>query len=258
MESRPFKKLENMLEIRNRLKSNQMCWKKISLLLLLSFCSFNQALMAQDLKTELKKIQLHHHNHPMHCELQMKVYGKEDLAVPLKVTKSMLKRDGNDFLYEIEGIVMLYNEHYSITYNRDKAVVFCNKKSTEQHQQIPTLDFSSMLEKYETVSYKGNVDGDECYILKQSESTIPVIEFYFKKSPHQISKIVYHYDENLSPDVAKVEMNIHYVVENPRFTKKVFSEKQFIEVGKKGVRLQPALAADHLVLGDGLDYAEGH
>lgn len=211
--------------------------------------------VAQDLNIDLKQLLTQYEDKPFQCEITTKMYQTHSSIQPDFTEQSLLKRMGSQFFYESKKQVLLSNQQFSINYNKERAVVYCSPKIKPTNQQFSLFDFSQILDQFDSVEYKGLVGKDKCYILKHTGGPFSVMEFYFDPDQLQLKKIVYHYNEHWTKEVAKMEVFIKHLPMNRPFKSDQFSERQFVEISAGKVRLQTGLKKHQLILGDGLDYA---
>ncbi|MEM9822696.1 MAG: hypothetical protein AAF985_16560 [Bacteroidota bacterium] len=223
-------------------------------IIVLSICSFLVFQgFAQNLKEDLVQLQQYYHQEAINCQIETRTFKDHHSVEPDLVSKGVFKRRGNDLLYEVDDVVLLYNENYSITYHQGEGIVYCGEKTSEGHRKMPIIDFTKMLSRYESIEYKGVVENNKCYILKQAQSPIPIMEFYVDQDHYKVKKIVYHYDEAYNTGAIRTEISFQY--SNAKaFAIDEFSESRFVLVDQKKVRLHPRLKNHELILSDGLIY----
>jgi len=227
---------------------------KALLSFILILCCVNW-IVAQDLNADLKQLLTKYEENAFQCEITTQTYQKHSSTQPDFSEKSLLKRKGSQLFYETEKLIILNNEQFSISYNKERAVIFCNQKTKPTNQQFSLFNFSKLLEQFSSVEYKGLVENDKCYILKRAGGPFSIMEFYFDQDQSQIRKIVYHYEEQWARDIVKTVVYIKHLPMDRPFRKDQFSERQFVQILSGKVRVQPNLKNHHLVLGEGLDYA---
>ncbi len=236
-------------------KISKMIDKVKGLLWMIFLLCVCQLSVAQNIQAEIEAIQKHYlglQSYQYH--VTTKLYGPDDYSKAHLVKKSVFKKRGESFIYTIDHITMLVNDNYSITCNSDEKIVVCNKREKTQAGDALIPDIGKVLTNFESVEYKGYVNGLKCYYLKRPEAVNHLIEFYFDASRSEVKKLVYHFNEDVELGFGKVVMEFSSS-KNKALTNKMFSEKRYVRVENGKVKLNEQYKDYYLVLGDKLEYA---
>jgi outer membrane lipoprotein-sorting protein len=210
------------MKTRNRIITSLIC------LFLVSFISINGT--AQDFKADMQKMQeIYNNAEKLQTSMKIDVYATEKATKPVMTKRATIKKEGNNFFYDIDGVTTLVNSKYSIMVNKtNKTIVFKNiEKQLKDRMNEVIPNFDKELEAYNGVEYKGLENGKKHYVVKNVDNQIKFGHIYLDNRG-MLSKIVYIYKEQKGKAVIVFSQNSL----NPTFKESQFSEKQFFK--KKG------------------------
>lgn len=224
---------------------------------LLFFCFFSVQLIAQNIESDLKKIRsTYEAMEKLHVKMEANAFFTEQGKTQNKLYTTVLKKKGDKYDISTDDTHILINDHFMITHQKKQKIIACQKHNPaylKQQQAMP--DVTELLNrKGDEVKYKGLLDGQHFYVIKNEQSPTPVIEMYFEPNTYLVRKLVYHYHENDPGGVDRMELTMNYLDTASGFSDTVFSEKKYVQIDKdKNVKLQKRFDGHHLILGTGLN-----
>ncbi len=228
----------------------------ISVLLLIVL--INASLSAQNFAEDLVKIrQTYESQDNWHISMVTKYWSTNPSdSKPFEYT-SVIKKKGDYMRMDTDELTIFSNDKYMVTCQKTNKVLACQKHdalSLKQQHPVPAITALLDIEGQEII-YKGVLDQQQLYVIKNEKSRTPTIEFYFDENTYRMTKLVYHYQENDPEEVNKVEIAMQYLNTSKGLSTANFSEKQFLRIDPNHkVSLLDKYQDYTLVLGDGLDY----
>lgn len=226
-----------------------------SFIILIFFCSISKTIIAQNFKEDVKKVQEAY-------KLMDKYHGevittsfKNEGSEFVDTRKMMVKKAGKNFLYEMDGMKMIFNERFTLTTNPKAKLIAFQKNAEGAQDKINLLpDINELLEKIPDVVYKGEVKGDKVYLVKNPDAMISQMEIFIDKKTFLFSKLVYHYNDQIGYEFTRSEIQMRHLNVNPTFSKNLFSEKKYVTIKNDQVKLNSRYQKFELILGQGLAY----
>lgn len=189
-----------------------------------------------------------------HGEITTLTYGDLNNK-PIDSRKMEVRKKGNSFFYELDGMKMIYNENYTLTSNTKSKVIAFQKTPKQTKSPFEVVpDIKEILKKYQDVEYKGVVDGAKLYVVKNPRDIISTVELYIDAQTFLMTKLVYHYNPKLKRDQKKSVILMKNMSTNPQFSTDLFSEKKYVTIKGEKVKLNSRYQQFELVLGEGLAY----
>lgn len=226
---------------------------KITTILLAMFFLVGNGL-AQDFKDDLEKANLAYtQSENIDSEFEVISYFREPDMKPEKTTYQLKKRGGS-YRYDLGGIKTIIGDGYTIIHHAEKAILTCNRNSgTEAIRKTNVVDIDKMASSYENVIYKGIVNGQKLYVLKNPKSTFSTVEIYLNTTTAMVEKTIQYVNELLESDRSKIETITKKMDLAPTFSKDAFSIEKYVKISTdQEVKLQPAFAQNRLIVGQGL------
>lgn len=214
-----------------------ICW------LCLVPCSTH--LFAQDFKEDYKRAQEKYAGlKNFSCSMRVDLYEKINAPAPEETMKTVIKKKGNSYLYETDNNVLLINEKCLLNINRDqrRIVYTVKEKNTENqdHKNELTTLMDSLLNRNDSVLFKGVEGGKKKYIVHTSSASIIRSEIYLDQHTGLCSKLVYYYKADRYTGSEKVIVEYEHMNESPVFGEDDFSEKKYATYNGKVLKPAPA------------------
>ena len=149
----------------------------IALLLLVPLCLHSQDFAADMEKSsetylELKKFSM---------TVQAQVYSLPGSKTPEQKMLSYIKKYGNSYKTITNFVETLYNPRYVIAVSKmSKTIMYApnNKKIPDLKEVFPLID--STIADYDSVVYKGIVNGDKFYKIYLGSGAVEEVEIYLR------------------------------------------------------------------------------
>ena len=199
---------------------------------------------AQDFKSDIAKMKdsyLKIKNLSMNVEISVYENSSSDGLLAKKTAS--LKKSEDNYCYEMEDIVMLMNEKYSVlVYKADRQIIYSARNSSDEKKAAYTFaapGLDSAFQKYDSVVYKGIRAGLKEYVIYTSKSIIERTDLLINGAGDLISKVVYYYNKEKVASGNKVSVEYKAMDLSPVFQKETFSEKNFFAgTGDKAVSVK--------------------
>jgi hypothetical protein len=158
------------------------------------------ALCAQDFKQALLKMQKEYGAAGrMHIIMVIKAFEKKSASVPFYDQKAEIKKDDQNYFYQLGINDMLLNEKYLLMIDHSAKQITCNKnnlKAMGGFKDPFKMNLDSLLSAYGKSSYAGKVEDMEHYRIVHSKGIIKQTDMYFSSQTNLLSKIEYSYQSN--------------------------------------------------------------
>ncbi len=213
----------------------------LCLLFTLLFAGTNS--YSQDFKADMVNMKAAYGNiKTLNLKVDVNVFVNAASDKLLAKKSTQLKKSDDNYYYEMEDMIMLLNEKYSILVHKaDRQIVFSNRDAKEEKKAAysfasPGLD--STFQKHDSVLYKGTNAGLKRYVVYTSKALIKRTEIFINSSNYFIAKVVYYYNTEKVSMGNKVLVEYKVVDTEPAFKSSLFSEKSFF--ARSGNKLIPA------------------
>lgn len=174
----------------------------------------------------------------MSAELVVVNEGVKNFIPEIKAT---MHRNGDLTYYKVLHLEYLFGKEKSIIVNHRNKTITYSAKDVKTKDILPTLpSIDSMVTTYDSIVYVGEVNGSRKYYVYNSKYYISKIELYYNPTIHFVSKLIYHYNENVIGEDAVVTVEYRNVNMQPVFNSDEFLESRFITI--KGKQYVPAQA----------------
>ena len=204
--------------------------KKIVILLLLVV--LQHAVAGQDYKQELARMQEGLNKiDKLHIEAEVKMFMSDAASRPLTVKRSVVKKNGNEYYCSLDNTTILINSKCMLmVYGDEKQIVYTesNQKKEIEKRVMDPADINKLLEKNDSVSYKGESNGVKHYTVHSSKGMIRTSDIYIDTSTGFLKKVIYRYDPKAASQVEKIEIEYSRFDTSPQFGNNDFSEKKFV------------------------------
>jgi hypothetical protein len=196
-------------------------------------------------------------------ELEYKLFRNYNSSVCLESSRSLMKRQGDQYYYKIAGSESIVNEDYILIVSHKNKTLMIDKyrKPTVQNgKKMNTTAMDTLLSKLiatvqskdttrNQITEKVNSKTEKQVTISYPHGDYKSVAFVFDRNTYLIKKSILYFRKEMQMDTKQAEApRIEIVYTNtqqtPKFTKDTFSEKKFVTVLKSGnVQLSPALAS---------------
>lgn len=227
---------------RNKMKLAKLYREIIILLIIVIIPGY---LAAQNFKADIKVMkEAFAKIDRLHAEVEVKVFENTFSAQVIQTKKSTIRKDGNNYHYDLDNLSLLMNEKCMLLVHHDEKQIVYSKRDVNNEKQfgIGTLtpEVDTILRQYDSVIYKGISNKLKRYIIYSSKSkTIKRTEVFLDTKTAMIRKLIYYYNTELFPVGSKVIVDYKVFNTSPTFSSTEFSEKKYIEHGRE---LKPSKA----------------
>lgn len=185
---------------------------------------------AQDLLQDMKKMhQAYEGIENLFARIVSKEY--EGKGLPLVETITVRKK-GGQYLYEVDGRIILMNQDYLIAVDKENRQVVCTPQYEEEGAEVfmesfkPNLD--SVLSQYKDIQFLGVKNGLKHYRIEQLEAEITSIELFIDATSFLMKRIIYNYNE-AEYGKSWVELSFPILNTSPSFQSNTFSEAKYLK-----------------------------
>lgn len=197
-------------------------------------------ILSQDYKKDFEKaILLFNTLDKYKANINIKIYDDTKHSQPTFTQKGFIKKNGNQFYYKINHIILLINKKYSLIVDEQTKRVVCKKlkkklkTNSYSKEVLPNVD--EVFKNYKSVKLISNKNGVKHYRI------IPKKD-YKKVDVHLTKQGLVSKLEYISlADEAGVSSRMIFELKNstitPSFSEKDFSENKFIVVSKDKITL---------------------
>lgn len=179
----------------------------------------------------------------IHAEVEARVYESATSSEVIEVRKSNIKKDFDNYLYHMDNLTMLMNDKcLLLIHHGEKQMVYSKRdKKSEKKFGYGTLtpDIDSVLNRHDSVVYKGTSNNVKHYIIYSKKGFIQETDVFLDSKSNMMKKLVYYYNTELFPVGNKVVVEYKTFNLSPKFGPSDFSEKQFVNRGRE---LEPSKA----------------
>lgn len=185
----------------------------------------------------------------LHLRMSIRVFENDRAARPFVEQFADVKRDEDNYKYQLGGTNMLMNNKYTIVADASAREIVCSKRSLKDQKELlktpGAFDLDSILNLYETPKTTQREGDLEHYVIEQKKSNINRIDMFIDVNTNHIRKLEYRYTD------------AHYVViefplfdTKPVFENDTFHEKHFVIADKNGLRASTAFRGYRVVMMD--------
>ena len=197
------------------------------------FCLFIPA-DAQDFKAFIQEMRKDFSQwHAMHVVMDITVYDSA-ANEPYYKQQVSIKRDGDNYWYQVEENEMLLNEKYLIMLDREARQITCSKRSLEAEKELQrNIEFNvdSIFALYPSPEYMGTNDGAAHFKFVEKNGPIAEVHFYVRKEHDYLKKMEYKYRGGQFASIQFVVFK-----KNVKFEPNTFSETQYVTEEKRTIR----------------------
>lgn len=204
----------------------------ISILMLFGFISS----YAQDFKTDLKSLyRVILDNKEISTDVDILVKGT---PVGNLNKKAQIRKSGDSFYYKLDDVEMLLTSKTFILVDNHNKTIICRpvtkKESNQMKKKVLKTDLDSMLQRYDSVVYKGEINGQKRYVIYVSKQAIELADFYLNPTTGFLSKVTFKYNPKFKTSVDEVVILYSPLETASQSTNPCLFEKTyFIQEGKK-------------------------
>jgi hypothetical protein len=185
----------------------------------------------------------------LHLRMSIRVFENERATRPFVEQVADVKRDADNYKYQLGATNMLMNSKYTIVTDAAAREIVCSKRSLKDQKELfrtqGVFNLDSILNLYDTpkeARREGDVDH---YVIEQKKTNINRIDMFIDVNTNHIRKLEYRYND------------AHYVViefplfnTKPLFENDTFHEKHFVIAEKTGLRASTAFRGYRVVMMD--------
>lgn len=196
-------------------------------------------LPAQDAKEDLTRLYKNFDGLAnLYFELENKVVKGNEVGLE---QKGKIYKKGAYYYYQLDQYQVLVNQRYILVIDDQRKSIVCrdwnkDKAAQLQSQKMPSVE--DIMERYATVTYKGQKDGYKQYTFENNREMIQKIDLFIDQESGFIKKAIYHYHSSSAAAGAQLQMSLPVIQTQPTFPKGLFSERQFIR--EQNGKLLPA------------------
>jgi len=187
---------------------------------------FTGFLQAQDFKQLMKEMRKEYEqSRALQVVMEIKVYDSAQLSLPYYQQTVDVRRDGNNYWYQVEENEMLLNEKYLVMVDKQSRQISYSNRSLQAEKELQKnfqFNLDSLLTQYETPRYLGKAGDAEHYLVKE-KGPIEEIHFHIIPQGHILKKIEYKYREGQYVSIVFLMFDRH-----PLFKADTFSETRYV------------------------------
>ncbi|MEL6865411.1 MAG: hypothetical protein AAFP19_13380 [Bacteroidota bacterium] len=224
---------------------------------LLVFSLLGMEGIAQDYKADLEKMyRIYEKATDVYMKMRIRAYTNEQPTQALFEKKATIRKQGNNYLYDLDDSRMLINDRYQVIVDRSEKMILLEKREAEPEQQLGqwrTPELDSILSKHPNVEYKGIEEGGKCYVVEDGEQMIKKVKVIIDQDSGLLKKLTYWYNDQFY-----LQQNGFVIIDfkeanvNPEFAENTFSESQFIQ--KKDKEFLPVSTYKNYEIVNTVDY----
>ncbi|MFN6943668.1 MAG: hypothetical protein ACK4ND_01880 [Cytophagaceae bacterium] len=163
---------------------------------------------AQNFQSDLKKTFDHYHqSENYHISVLMDVRMKSDEKASFYQREYTIAKKGTSYFYKMDNMHVLMTEDKMLSiYPLEKKVLCKDIKKSEYQtllKQFNSFNMDSLIQKYDSLVYKGSVGGIKQYTIYSGNRMIERVDLFLKGS--RFDQIIYHYGP-LGNGVGKVHI----------------------------------------------------
>ncbi len=183
---------------------------------------------AQDLKAALLKMKSNYVEATnLHIVMSIKAFDEKATDKYYMNQRAQVKKSGQRYFYEFNGMTMLLNENYLVVANQKlKQILFAKNKTTAAAQMEKQFKFNidSLLTAFGTSTYRGSKSGIDHFNIVHNKGSIQETDMYFETTTGQLKEIDYSYSNG-----QRVSIHFEVFESNPAFEENTFSESEFFD-----------------------------
>ncbi len=204
-------------------------------------------LVAQDFNEDYKKVQRKYAQlNNFYCEIRVSMFEHADSPEPEEIMMTLLKKKGDEYLYETKENIFLTNERCILNVDKQQKRLIYTVKEKRKESAAPdkslTAMMDSLLKKNDSVIYEGMSQGRKKYVVYAYSSSIIRSEIYIDDQMQLCSRLVYHYKPGKLNNSEKVIIDYEKINTSPVFTQEDFSEKKYAVYNGKVLKSTRAYA----------------
>jgi hypothetical protein len=187
------------------------------------------ALYAQDFKQALLNIQKEYGAvGRMRIVMSIKAFEKKSASTPFYSQKAEIKKDDQNYFYQLGVNDMLLNEKYLLMIDHSAKQIICNKnniKSMSGFKDPFKMNVDSLLTAYGESSFVGRANERDHYKIIHSKGAIKQTDMYFSVQTNLLTKIEYGYEND-----QLVVIDFEVFDKQPTFEASEFDESKYMVV----------------------------
>lgn len=192
-------------------------------------------LHAQDFEQLIREMrQDYEQSKSLQIVMEISVYDSGQLSQPYYQQVVDIKRDGNNYWYQVEENEMLMNDKYLIMVDKQSRQISYSKRSVEAEAELQKgyqFNLDSVFMKYEKPQYLGKEDNADHYLVLDKEGSIKEIHFYIVPETRILKQVSYRYREGQYASIRFIVFD-----KKASFDPETFSEARYVtKVDKKMV-----------------------
>lgn len=200
--------------------------------IIIAFCVISSTTQAQDIKEDITKLLSYYEDvENMYIQMESSVHEGQNITT----VSSIVKRSGEQYLYQMSEQVMLINSRYIIMVDKRNHNITYDKWTDAKAKQLiknNIPDPNELFKRYETITYKGEKEGLKHYHLHGEKEQMSDLDLFFDSQKGTVKKCIYRYNPKLVGDDIWLEIKFKVINIKPQFSETTFSEKQFINISK--------------------------
>jgi hypothetical protein len=130
--------------------------------------------------------------------MEVSVYDSGQSQQPYYQQLVDIKREGNNYWYQVEDNEMLMNEKYLIIVDKQARQISYSKRSIEAEAELQKsyhFNLDSVFMQYEKPQFLGRVEDADHYLIPDKKGPIKEIHFYIIPETRKLKEIAYRYRE---------------------------------------------------------------
>jgi hypothetical protein len=156
-------------------------------------------LQAQDFRQLITAMREdYEHANALQVVMEVSVYDSGELKKPYYQQLVDIKREGNNYWYQVENNEMLMNENYLIVVDKEARQISYSKRSIETEVELKKsyqFNLDSILTQYEKPQYLGKEEDADHYLIPEKKGPIKEVHFYIVPETRKVKEIAYRYRE---------------------------------------------------------------
>ncbi len=200
---------------------------KLSMVAIMLFIA--PAICAQDFKQALLNMQKEYGAEGrMHIVMSIKAFEKKSAKAPFYSQKAEIKKDDQNYFYQLGVNDMLLNEKYLLMIDHSTKQIICNKnnlKSMSGFKDPFKMNVDSLLTAYGESSFAGRANEIDHYKIIHAKGAIKQTDMFFSVKTNLLHKIEYSYEND-----QLVVIDFEVFDKEPTFEANQFDEGKYMIV----------------------------
>jgi hypothetical protein len=169
--------------------------------------------------------------------------------------EASIRRDGINFLYKVEETDMLVTADAVLMINHhNKRIIYRKITSLEREvleKQTIGARADSVVQKYDSVRYELNTNGQRHYTVYAPKKAINKTELWLDVATGALKKMTCYYNPKFNKQVYKADILFTDVSENKQINPEIFKEEKYIKKTEQGYKPSTGFKDYEVKIADG-------